>query len=323
MTARNNDMDIDLNDHDIDVSGSTAAVFVGSPHRLTIRDTGKTSYKGYIRFRHTALVNGCVKTDTTALAGKIKLVSGIIKNLTYDEYDLYDMCGYYGGALEMCGGEIYATLPVHFLVPKRAEQEQRYGLFGGALFMADGEVGVYIDIQENGADGLDDMNLPVLRRFALYGDEGGAVEQIAFFVNVQSKHADPGYYCQSLESQHPNRVHRCDGGNYEPYLGTNYSGNNYNKSFYGPTFYAYYQLLPTRGDFDGDDFVTSDDAVFLLRHVLFPEDHPVVEFADYTGDDMITSDDAVYLLRHVLFPSDYPLPVSSQSVEDIGGPWWE
>lgn len=62
------------------------------------------------------------------------------------------------------------------------------------------------------------------------------------------------------------------------------------------------------GDFTGDKLVTSDDAIFLLRHVLFSEDYSLNgATGDFTGDKMVTSDDAIYLLRHVLFPKDYPL----------------
>lgn len=69
-------------------------------------------------------------------------------------------------------------------------------------------------------------------------------------------------------------------------------------------------VTTVRGDFTGDDKVTSDDAVYLLRNTLFPTDYPIenrVERADFTGDGRVTSDDAVYLLRHTLFSNDYPL----------------
>ena len=61
------------------------------------------------------------------------------------------------------------------------------------------------------------------------------------------------------------------------------------------------------GDFDGDETVTSDDAVFLLRHTLFPESYPVSGFADFDHDGIVSSDDAVFLLRHTLFAESYPL----------------
>ena len=62
------------------------------------------------------------------------------------------------------------------------------------------------------------------------------------------------------------------------------------------------------GDFNGDGKATSDDAVYLLRHTLFPEKFPIYGFADFDLDGSVTSADAVYLLRHVLFPEAHPLP---------------
>ncbi|MBR5031184.1 MAG: S-layer homology domain-containing protein, partial [Clostridia bacterium] len=56
------------------------------------------------------------------------------------------------------------------------------------------------------------------------------------------------------------------------------------------------------------DKYTSDDAVGLLRHLLFPEDYPLMfRSGDFDKNGFTTSDDAVYLLRHVLFPEDYPI----------------
>ena len=61
------------------------------------------------------------------------------------------------------------------------------------------------------------------------------------------------------------------------------------------------------GDINGDEEITSDDAVYLLNYTLFPELYPLSCGADFDRDEKITSDDAVYLLNYTLFPNLYPL----------------
>ena len=72
-----------------------------------------------------------------------------------------------------------------------------------------------------------------------------------------------------------------------------------------------------RGDTNGDGTVDSNDAVYLLRYVLFAEEYPVSADCDFTGDSAVTSADAVYLLRHVLFGSGYPLVCASFTEQHI------
>ena len=67
---------------------------------------------------------------------------------------------------------------------------------------------------------------------------------------------------------------------------------------------AMYELI---GDIDFDGKVTEDDAIYLLRYVIFPDRYPIDTFADFTGDGVLNEDDAIYLLRHVVFPERYPL----------------
>ncbi len=63
----------------------------------------------------------------------------------------------------------------------------------------------------------------------------------------------------------------------------------------------------THGDVNGDDFLDSDDAIYLLRYSLNPDRYPVNQDGDMNGDGFVDSDDAIYLLRHTLNPDRYPL----------------
>lgn len=66
------------------------------------------------------------------------------------------------------------------------------------------------------------------------------------------------------------------------------------------------------GDVDADGDADTDDAVYLLLHVMFgDEDYPVGDgvLTDFNDDSKLDTDDAVYLLLHVMFgQEDYPLP---------------
>ena len=65
------------------------------------------------------------------------------------------------------------------------------------------------------------------------------------------------------------------------------------------------------GDVDNNGKLDTDDAVYLLLHVMFgTEDYPVADniSLDFDGSGKVNTDDAVYLLLHVMFGAeDYPL----------------
>ena len=65
------------------------------------------------------------------------------------------------------------------------------------------------------------------------------------------------------------------------------------------------------GDLNGNEQLTTDDAVYLLLSVMFgAEDYPVPNGMplDFNSDSKLDTNDAVYLLLHVMFGAeDYPL----------------
>lgn len=73
------------------------------------------------------------------------------------------------------------------------------------------------------------------------------------------------------------------------------------------TYTAVFTLLYPKGDVNRDMQVNEDDAIYLLRHVVFPEKYPVAVTCDFDKDGKVDEDDAIYLLRHVVFPEKYPL----------------
>ena len=85
-------------------------------------------------------------------------------------------------------------------------------------------------------------------------------------------------------------------------------------------------LLPvsaaTLGDMDNDGKKTTDDAVYLLLHVLFGSgNYPIAQGVDkdINADKKVDTDDAVYLLLHVLFGSEsYPIGSDDRIDADMG-----
>lgn len=73
------------------------------------------------------------------------------------------------------------------------------------------------------------------------------------------------------------------------------------------TYKAVFAQKLIDGDCNGDGYVTDQDAIYLLRHVYFPDLYPIEQPTDYTKDGKTTDQDAIYLLRHVYFPDLYPL----------------
>ncbi len=69
----------------------------------------------------------------------------------------------------------------------------------------------------------------------------------------------------------------------------------------------------TPGDLNGDEGVTQDDAIYLLKHTFRPNSYPIDQPVDYNGDGSVNQDDAIYLLKHTFRPNAYPLANASNA----------
>lgn len=81
------------------------------------------------------------------------------------------------------------------------------------------------------------------------------------------------------------------------------------------TVCAFAETTPCKGctvmaDVDQSGTTDSDDAIYLLFHVNFPDAYPLptTSVADVDRSGTADSDDAIYLLFHANFPDVYPLP---------------
>ena len=105
---------------------------------------------------------------------------------------------------------------------------------------------------------------------------------------------------------------RCDSRFYDHYRNLEFmTVSFYDQYPMGAADYTYVPSAPSyvKGEFDGQDGVTDSDAVYLLRHALFPDVFPVAAGIDkdINCDGIFSDADAVYLLRFTLFPSTFPL----------------
>ena len=75
------------------------------------------------------------------------------------------------------------------------------------------------------------------------------------------------------------------------------------------TYTATYKLKYATGDLDRNGKVDEADAIYLLRHILFPDKYAIYAWSDFDADGKTSEADAIYLLRHVLFADKYPLKV--------------
>jgi hypothetical protein len=73
------------------------------------------------------------------------------------------------------------------------------------------------------------------------------------------------------------------------------------------TYTAVFKLRYPKGDVNHDLKVNSDDGIYLLWHVFYPEDYPIYEKHDLDGNGTVDADDGIYLLWHIFYPEDYPL----------------
>ncbi len=69
-----------------------------------------------------------------------------------------------------------------------------------------------------------------------------------------------------------------------------------------------FNIVGYYGDFNGDNSVTVDDAVYLKNHLLDAVTYPV-DNGDINTDGNTDTEDVIYLLKHIMLPDRYPFIV--------------
>ena len=63
-----------------------------------------------------------------------------------------------------------------------------------------------------------------------------------------------------------------------------------------------------KGDHDGDETLSANDAIYLLYNVFFGDEYYIYQDCDYDKNDTVDANDAIYLLYHVFFGEEsYPI----------------
>lgn len=60
-------------------------------------------------------------------------------------------------------------------------------------------------------------------------------------------------------------------------------------------------------DYDNNGYETTDDAVYVLKHIMMPDIFELIGDVDFDKNGHETTDDAVYLLKHIMMPDLYPI----------------
>ena len=61
------------------------------------------------------------------------------------------------------------------------------------------------------------------------------------------------------------------------------------------------------GDLTGDELMDTDDAVYLMMSIFFPNQYPLNQICDFNNSGSVDTDDAIYLMMAVFFPDQYPV----------------
>ena len=72
---------------------------------------------------------------------------------------------------------------------------------------------------------------------------------------------------------------------------------------------AQYRLKYAFGDIDRNGVVNDDDVIFLLYHIVYPEQYQIYCAPDFDHNGSVNDDDVIYLLYHLVYPDQYPLSI--------------
>ena len=141
----------------------------------------------------------------------------------------------------------------------------------------------------------------------VYADGGGVYT--VTFKDDDGTVLDTQTILKGKDAVAPKMLDKYVGSNYYEFQGWDIPYTNVSSNLTVTAVYKKSVVEYILGDLNNNITIETNDAIYLLYHVMLGENkYPVNQPTDYNGDGKVDTNDAIYLLYHVMLGNDkYPL----------------